>query len=165
MELYVIRHGIAEDRGPDGSDASRALTEVGRERMADGVRGLRALDVRLDAIFTSPLIRAMETAEILSQGLPGPEPEILSLLGTGGARAESILREIVGAGERVALVGHEPTLGELVSVAIAGVATGATPLKKGSVARVDLPPSLRPGSGQLAWFLAPKQLRALGAAR
>ena len=71
MELYLVRHAIAEDRA-DAGDDERALTEAGRAKMIRATQGLRKLKVRPDLILTSPLRRARETAEILAQGLTVP---------------------------------------------------------------------------------------------
>ena len=74
-ELYLVRHAIAADRGSDWPDDSkRPLTEQGISRFKDAVKGLRRLDVEIDEIFTSPLVRARQTAELLAAGLEGKSP-------------------------------------------------------------------------------------------
>src|SRR5689334_3300156 len=87
--LYVVRHAIAAERGdkwPD--DAKRPLTPEGAARMRDAVRGLDVLDVEIDIVCTSPLVRAAETAEILVRGLnPKPQIVLLPALAPGGAPA------------------------------------------------------------------------------
>src|SRR5947209_13148449 len=75
FELYLVRHGVAEERGekwPD--DTKRPLTADGVERMRKAARGLERLDVQLDVILSSPLVRARQTAEILSSALEGHPP-------------------------------------------------------------------------------------------
>src|SRR5919106_4959014 len=77
-ELYLIRHAVAEQRGdawPD--DAKRPLSEEGMTRMRKAVRGLARLDVSIDVILTSPLVRARQTAEIVAAGF-APRPSIVS---------------------------------------------------------------------------------------
>src|SRR6185295_13400435 len=71
MELYVIRHAIAQPLGQQNefTDEKRALTSEGRDRMREAVKGLRRLEVEFDLILTSPLARAVETAEIVAAGL------------------------------------------------------------------------------------------------
>ena len=66
MQLFVIRHAIAEDSGPGGDDAARALTAEGAKKMKQVVRGLRALELELPRVLTSPWTRALETAELLA---------------------------------------------------------------------------------------------------
>ncbi len=71
-ELYVVRHAIAAERGADWpDDDKRPLTEKGIARFKDGVAGLTWLDVVLDEIFTSPLVRAKQTADLLAARHPG----------------------------------------------------------------------------------------------
>jgi phosphohistidine phosphatase len=157
MRLYLIRHGRAEDDGPDGSDRSRRLTAEGAARFVETVNGMRDAGVVLDRIFTSPLVRARETAALLARHLPAPEPEILPGLGIP-AEALGILLEDLGAGgEAVAAVGHEPTLGHLASFALFGRATDATPLRKGGVACLEFGGRPRAGGARLA-FLTPARL-------
>ena len=83
MILYLVRHAIAEDTAASGRDADRALTADGKGRMRRAVKGLRALDVQLDLLLTSPYRRAVETAEILA-GVLGPvETRVLPELAAG----------------------------------------------------------------------------------
>src|SRR6185503_19114772 len=78
-ELYLIRHGMAEERGdawPD--DAKRPLSEEGMERLRKSARGLARLDVWIDVVFTSPLVRARQTADIVSAAFD-PRPSIITI--------------------------------------------------------------------------------------
>ncbi len=163
LELYLVRHGIAAARGdayPD--DSKRPLTSAGIARLRKQARGLNALGVGFDLIITSPLVRAKQTAEALAQGLKTKPAVVASdSLAPAGTPA-SVIQEIVKHQRkaRIALVGHEPNLGELAARLIGA----RTPLefKKGAVCRIDfevLPPK---GIGHLRWFLTPKVLRALG---
>ncbi len=161
MELFVVRHGEAEDEAPHGGDAARRLTDEGRRKFAEGVAGLAALGVELDRILTSPLTRARQTAEILSRELRGPEPEEQPLLAPGGS-LERLLAAAGAAGESVAVVGHEPGLGRLVSLAVTGRTGDGTPLRKGGVALVSFAGDAHPGRGRLVWLATPKLLRRLG---
>ena len=71
-ELYIVRHAIAAERGDDWpDDDKRPLTEKGIVRFKDELAGLRWLDVGLDEIFTSPLVRAKQTADLLAAGISG----------------------------------------------------------------------------------------------
>jgi phosphohistidine phosphatase len=160
MKLYVVRHGVAEDPAPGRSDEARRLTGEGRRDFARGVEGLARLGIELERVLTSPLVRARETAEILAKGLAAPDPELCPELAPG-VTSEAVLRALRGAGERVAVVGHEPGVGFLVSTAAFGSATDATPLRKGGVACLEFAGPPRPGAATLAWLLTPKQLRRL----
>ena len=160
--LYLIRHAIAAERGatwPD--DARRPLTHQGMARMRQVVKGLEELGVTIDLVLTSPLARAVETAEIVSRGLK-TKPEIIAVpaLAPGGAPvrvAEALAPHT--SPRTVAIVGHEPELGEL-----AGWLIGSrTPLvfKKGGVACIEVsewPPARK---GQLLWLATPRMLRSL----
>lgn len=159
MELCLVRHGIAVERDEhDGSDASRPLTPVGRSRMREAAAGLRTLFLP-ELILTSPLLRARQTAEIVAEMCEAPL-QVLEVLGTGEHR--KVLAECARLGEaRVALVGHEPWLGELLSLLLTGSDAGMSVLfKKGAAALVDVE---QPGQlcGQLEWMLQPAALRAL----
>lgn len=167
MELYLIRHGIAQQLGlkNDFTDEKRTLTSEGRERMRDIARGLRKLGVQLDLLLTSPLTRALETAEIVAEVLGFSKKEIIQTggLSPGGA-ADELFAEIKShtGVEAVALVGHEPYLGELAARIVQCNGRLAIDLKKGSVCGINVVetvPSLR---GELVWLMTPKQLRLLG---
>jgi phosphohistidine phosphatase len=162
-ELYLVRHAIAAERGDDWpEDDKRPLTERGIARFEEGVSGLEYLDVVIDEIFTSPLIRAKQTAALLSAGLKGSPPvKMLDALAPGSAPAE-VIAQLARAAKRrkLALVGHEPGLGELAAYLIG--AARPFEFRKGGVCRIDVQglPSKRPGS--LVWFVTPKALRRLG---
>ena len=160
IELYLIRHGVAEERGeqwPD--DAKRPLTQDGISRLRKAARALTRLDVALDVIVTSPLVRTRQTAEIIAAGLdPHPHIVVADSLAPGTSPA-AVLADLEKHAKRtrVALVGHEPGIGELAAKLLG--ARHPMVFKKGAVCRIDvesLPPS---GPGDLRWFLTPKILR------
>ena len=162
-ELYLVRHAIAAERGeawPD--DDQRPLTERGISRFKECVDGLVWLDVVVDEIFTSPLVRARQTAGVLASGLAGkPAIKILEALAPGEAPS-SVLAQLGRAARRrrLALVGHEPGLGELAAhLTRAG---RALPFKKGGVCRIDVESLTSHRAGALTWFLTPRMLRRLG---
>jgi phosphohistidine phosphatase len=163
LELYLIRHGLAAERGDEyPDDSKRPLTSKGVARVRREARALNALGVTFDAIVTSPLVRSRQTAEALSAGLHG-RPAIvtsdaLAPAGTTGAVIQEIAKH--ARKSRVALVGHEPNLGELAGRLIGSRA--GIPFKKGAICRIDfdvLPPK---GVGELRWFLPPRVLRRIG---
>jgi phosphohistidine phosphatase len=163
FHLYLVRHAIAEPRGdawPD--DAKRPLTEDGIKRWRRQAAGLVALDARPDLILTSPFARARQTADYLAAAWPKP-PKVVELAALQvGARPRDVLKVLEPSGKHasLALVGHEPGLGELAALLV-GFKT-AQPFRKGGVARIDvaiLPPPA--GSGILQWWLTPRILRTL----
>jgi phosphohistidine phosphatase len=161
-ELYLIRHGIAEARGdawPD--DVKRPLTERGATRLRKAARALARIGVSIDVVLTSPLVRTRQTAEIVAAAFD-PRPAVVNVeaLVPGGTQA-SISTELEKHVRRrhIAIVGHEPGIGELAG-RLAGM-RHALEFKKGAVCRIDvdtLPPR---GAGTLRWFLTPKVLRSL----
>lgn len=162
MELYLVRHGIAAERGKEWPDDSkRPLTHKGIARMREIAGGLKDLGVGFDLIVTSPLVRARQTADLLHQGLGGNTPlEETTLLAPGGAPADLLefLRSKKKT-DRIALVGHEPDLGRLAAFLIGARAPFV--FKKGGVCRIDFDRFPPAPPGNLIWFVPPKMLRAL----
>jgi phosphohistidine phosphatase len=165
MELFVIRHGIAEPLGKENefSDEQRKLTAEGRSRMRDVVKGLAKLGVELDLILTSPLVRAVETAEIVATSLGLTKKEIKQSANLApGAPVEALFAEVKGyAGvESIALIGHQPDLGALVSTIIhSDVGSLSIQLKKGGICCLNVPETVPALRGDLVWLLTPRQLR------
>ena len=163
IELYLIRHGVAAERGenfPD--DTKRPLTNDGVQKLRKEAKALLALDITFDVVLTSPLVRARQTAEVIAGAFRNPPPIVnMPSLAPGGTH-NAIIEELSKHHRRrhIALVGHEPGIGEL-----AGRLIGLRrPLefKKGAICRIDvaaLPPA---GSGQLRWMLTPRILRKVG---
>lgn len=160
--IYLIRHGLAAEQGAEyPSDEARPLTSEGIARMRAIVAGLKALDVSLDRVMTSPLVRCAQTADLVAEGLGCAAPVVVDALRPGG-RYDAVLAALArpGTGRSVALVGHMPSIGEIA----AGLIGARAPLafKKGGVCCIEtatLPPS---GLGALMWFMPPRALRALG---
>ena len=159
-ELYLVRHAIAAERGSEWpDDTKRPITERGVNRFKEVVKGLKRLDVVLDEIFTSPLVRAHQTAGLLAAGLEGKPPiKVLEALAPGHTSA-SVMTQLarVAKRRRVALVGHEPELGELAAHLIG--AGRALAFKKGGVCRIDLGSLSSKRAASLVWFLPPNVLR------
>jgi phosphohistidine phosphatase len=159
-ELYIVRHAIAAERGSEWpDDTKRPLTEEGIGRFKSAVKGLRRLGVELDEIFTSPLVRARQTAELLAAGVEGKPPvKVLDALAPGHT-SSSVMMNLarVAKRRRIALVGHEPELGELAAHLIG--AGRALPFKKGGVCRIDLGSLTSKRAASLVWFLPPGVLR------
>ena len=159
MELFLIRHGIAASGSAFRVDADRPLTPQGRERLAQAVLGLQRLGIRLDRLYHSPWLRAVETAALLTPVLEG---EAVSSAALARSPSPALLQEIVGT--RVALVGHQPWLGECVVWLLTGTRDdgSAFAFKRGGVAWLEGQP--QPGRMALRAFLPPKVLRRLGGA-
>jgi phosphohistidine phosphatase len=163
FELYLIRHGVAAERGenyPD--DTKRPLTNEGVQKLRKEAKAFVELDIVFDVILTSPLVRTRQTAEIVAAAFRNAPPIVNMASLAPGSSHNAIIEELSKQHRRhrIALVGHEPGIGELAGRLI-GV---RRPLefKKGAVCRIDvtaLPPT---GSGQLRWFLTPRILRKIG---
>jgi phosphohistidine phosphatase len=167
MQLLVIRHAIAEDRdafaatGED--DAQRPLTKRGEEKMEEVVAGLRRIVDSLDTLAASPLVRAQQTAEIVAKGygdMPietvealSPDSEPRALLGWLRKR---------GPTDVVAIVGHEPHLGILVTWLMTGQPAWRLALRKGGACLLDFSARAASDGATLQWALTPSQLRRIG---
>ena len=159
MELLVIRHAIAVPGSMLLADADRPLSPQGCERFTQAVMGLQRLGVRCDRLYHSPWLRAVETAALLGPVLAGETACSPTL---ARPPSQDLLDALVG--ERVALVGHQPWLGELVTWLLTGVQSDGSEFafKRGGVAWLEGRP--QPGRMVLRAFLPPKVLRALGEA-
>lgn len=152
--LFVFRHAAAEPRHEGADDAARPLTREGRRKFHDAVLGLDRIDVRFDRVVHSPWVRAAETAELLEPLVDGPIVATERL----AAPVDVALLEELG-GEHVAVVGHEPWLGELVALLLHGAPDQghAYRFRKGGAAWLD--GHLAPGGMHMLGFLPPKVLR------
>lgn len=162
--LYLVRHGIAEEATASTADADRALTSDGKHRMKEIARALRRIEVAPTLILASPLRRARETAEILhANTAPEAVLKIYEPLDNAHS-AEDIVSRLPHRAQRIMLVGHQPSMGELASYLLTG-SPGLVPLpfKKGGVVAISLHTVPPRTPGMLEWFLTPKQLRAIGA--
>lgn len=159
--IYLVRHGLAEDQGPRWPrDEDRPLTGEGIRRLEQSVAGWRALDVVCDRVLTSPLVRARQTAEIVAAGVGCREPLVVVDALRPGGRFEAVMAALAALGgeRRVALVGHEPSMG-LMSARLIG-ASHPLLFKKGSMCRIDVETLPPVGPGALQWHLPPRALRA-----
>jgi phosphohistidine phosphatase len=162
-ELYLVRHAIAAERGDEWpDDTRRPLTERGISRFKIGIKALPVLDVAIDEIFTSPLVRAKQTAELLAAALETrPTVKVLDALAPGHTPGAAMAQLAKAAKRRrIALVGHEPDLGELAAHLIG--AQRPLPLKKGGICRIDVEGLSARRAGSLIWFVTPKVLRKIG---
>ncbi len=168
MDCLLMRHGIAVERDEwKGLEADRPLTERGAKRVVQVAAGLNRLGVQPTHVFSSPLIRAIETAkivhrllrvrsavQIVDELLPDAPPD----------RLLSILHDLQPE-TCVLYIGHEPQLGIAASCMLSGRATASFPMKKAGACLIELPIPVKPGRGVLRWWLKPSQLRAMGRGR
>lgn len=167
MMLLLIRHGPAGDReawralGKD--DFLRPLTADGRTRTRAAVKGLARVVDRPQALATSPLARAIQTADHVARafGVEAAE-ELHAILPAGGPAGVMPWLAARSKLDLVALVGHEPQLGRLASWLLARTSSPFLQLKKGGACLLDLGARPRPGGAKLVWMLPPAQLRRLG---
>jgi phosphohistidine phosphatase len=164
MMLYILRHATAEETGRGGDDAARRLTPRSREKMHIAAGGFRALQLKFDAILTSPLPRASETAAIVAAVYDNtPAPQVLPELGAGVAPSEvvSALRPFTKL-DSVMIVGHEPQLSALASLLLTGSPAGVhLLLRKGGCIGLELPARIERGGAELHWMMTHRQLRKL----
>jgi len=165
MDLYFIRHAIAQDLGNknDFSDEKRALTGDGRSRMRDIAKGLARLGLDVDLLLTSPLVRAVETASIVAEALELKNSEVKQTRNLApSADAHALFAELKSYGaSSIGLVGHQPDLGDLVSMIVGGSGGLSIDLRKGGVCYVEVTETIPAFRGDLVWLLTPKQLRTL----
>lgn len=166
IELYLVRHAVAAERSSEfPDDAARPLTAEGIERFRQAAIGLREFGVVLDLVMTSSLTRARETSDLLATALkPKPRVVVVEALAPGHKPAQvmtAVQHQARGGRgtSRIALVGHEPDLGELAARLLG--AKGRVEFKKGAVCRIDLDRAMPSGPGTLRWLLPPRALRNL----
>jgi phosphohistidine phosphatase len=163
MELFILRHGIATERGKEfrGSDAQRPLTSKGRQKMRRIAKAMRALELSFDLILSSPLLRARQTADIVAEELKLVEQrKFSSHLAPEGDPRDLIrdLKRLHRGSKKVLLVGHEPYLSNLLGALLAGQPIIDINLKKGGLCllRID---SLQNGRcATLEWLMTPRQM-------
>jgi phosphohistidine phosphatase len=161
-EIYIIRHGVAAERGEEyPDDSKRPLIAKGIARLKREAKALDDLGVEFDQIITSPLVRAKQTADVFAETMKSKPPVATSDALTPAGTPAAVIQELARYSKkgRIALVGHEPNLGELAARLIG--ARTAIEFKKGAICRIDfevLPPK---GHGQLRWFVTPLMLRKL----
>ncbi len=167
MKLYLLRHGVAVERGTPGFrvDSDRPLTPKGERGMKRIAAGIRALDFVPRVILSSPYVRARRTAEIVASELGISEDLKFSKHLAANADPTALVDELTqdfATCASVMLVGHEPYMSGLISVLISGDSDSVLVFKKGGLCRLDID-SLEYGRcGTMDWLLTPRQLKRLG---
>ena len=172
MNLYLMRHGIAlQADDPAGTlDADRPLSSKGIKRTRKIARGMRRLGLSFDALLTSPLARARQTADLVATVL-GAEALVEEISGLSPeSTVEHLLFGLTRYHDRndVLLVGHEPLLSNSVSHLLGGKSARNTlnmEFKKGGLCRVEIDALPLAAPGKLHWLLTPKQLRCIADGR
>jgi phosphohistidine phosphatase len=166
VKLLVIRHAPAGDstewEAEGHDDRLRPLTPEGKKEMRRVAKGLATLVSKIDLLATSPLVRAVQTAEIVAAQY-GCESVTLESLVPGGVPDKVVrwLREQDSA-QTIALVGHEPDLSTLVCYLLAREQSSFVTLKKSGACLLELPDTPEAGGASLEWLLTPRVLRRLG---
>ena len=154
MELYLLRHGIAEDGKPGGRDADRALTDEGAKRLKQTLKRAREAGMSPKLIISSPYLRAMQTAEQAKEVLGYEGKIVKSRALEPGSTPEAAWQEIRAHHDesQVLLTGHEPLFGQLTAYVL-GVPELLVDFKKGALVRVDLDASRLRARGVLKWMI------------
>ena len=165
MQLLVVRHAIAEDRevfaATGREDALRPLTAEGTRKMKRTARGLRSIAPGIDVIVSSPFTRANETAEILRREYELDRIETARELEPSTPLDEAV--RWLGRLDKgvVAIVGHEPQLGHLVTYLISGYEHAGVEFKKGGACLIEFDERPEVANGRLVWAISPGILRDL----
>jgi phosphohistidine phosphatase len=163
MEIYILRHAIAVERGTPGykRDGDRPLTKEGEEKMQQIAKAMLAAGLKFDVIYSSPYVRAKRTAEIVAESFDHEVTLTDSLL--PDADPAQLIDEINDERpQRVLLVGHEPDLSALISVLICGKNNALIEFKKGGLCKLSAETLKFGQCATLNWLLTPKQLRKMG---
>jgi phosphohistidine phosphatase len=163
VKLYLLRHGIAFPHGtPDYAEDERPLTPEGIDRMKQVARGLARLELNLDRIVTSPLPRALQTAQLAAEAMDRAEALQTSDILLPGRRAESIASWLADQDDAaLMLVGHNPALSDLVSLLLVGrVGSLSFELRCAGVAALARDEPGEPYT--LDWIARPRLLKRIG---
>jgi phosphohistidine phosphatase len=164
MELLIIRHAIAFERDPHGwaDDAARPLSPAGIRLSRKAAAGLRELCKAPERLLTSPLIRAKQTAEILTEVAGWPPAKIASELNPGEGAAAVLTLLAKDHSKRIAIVGHQPDLSALLAACLLNNSrTLPIEMKKNAAACLSFEGRARVGGAALKWLATPRILRGL----
>jgi phosphohistidine phosphatase len=152
MQLYFLRHGEADWPGWTKPDDERPLTDFGKKEVRQVAKFLDRLKVKLDLVVTSPLPRALQTAELAAEELKTKlrQDEALEP-GFGTSELSAVLKR--HRSKALMLVGHEPDFSSVIS-ALTG---GFVKMSKAGVALIDIDPETE--KGRLLWLFPPKFAR------
>jgi phosphohistidine phosphatase len=157
MELYLFRHGIAEDAKAGRPDASRTLTDEGGKKVAEVVKAARRAGVEPSLIVSSPYVRAIETAQIAAEGFEYKAEVVLTETLVPHGSPEKVWAELRDYSEESAilLTGHEPLLSRLAAFLLASPALRVE-MKKAAMVRIDIESFSAVPHGALRWMITAK---------
>lgn len=167
MNLFLLRHGLAVEREEFdfASDGLRPLTAKGRRQLHQTCAALLRLKLGFNQIFSSPLVRARQTAEIVATNLKLKKRLVVADELKPGGNLKKLVWKIhrqKPAVRNLLLVGHEPDLSRLISALVTGGPGLQLDFKKGGLAKLEIE-KLRAGQcAALAWLLTPKQMKLMG---
>jgi phosphohistidine phosphatase len=163
MNLFLLRHGLAAERGTGKhpTDADRPLTGRGERKLRRVADALIAMELSFDRIFSSPYLRARQTAELIAHALKAAKIlEFTDTLTPGGTSKEVVefLDSLKPVPDRVLLVGHEPNMSDLISLLVAGESNLSVAMKKGGLCKLSADVLSPRRCASLEWLLTPKQM-------
>jgi phosphohistidine phosphatase len=159
MQLYLVRHAEAVAAGEDGAttDASRHLTPKGLRQAARAASFLKEHGERPNAIVSSPLLRAVQTAEQIATHLaPEVKVAVIDELAPGhtqGSLVKALARHRCGS---LVAVGHMPDMSSLAGLLATGTASDFLDFGKAAIAALEINGSPKPGAAKLLWFVRPR---------
>ena len=156
MNVYLLRHGIAEETPAGGRDEDRELTDEGRQKLSDLLHRVAKAGVKPDTIVTSPYKRALQTAKLAAKILDGPGPIDNDALVPHGT-PRGVWNEIrsYGDSEDVLLASHEPLLSHAVSYLL-NAPSLKIEMKKGALVAIEFSSLRGEPHGILRWMMVPK---------
>lgn len=165
MNIFILRHGIAVERGTVGfEDSERPLTAGGKRQLRKSAAAMKRMKLRFDLILSSPYERARKTAEIVARALNSEK----RLRFSDALKAEGDPENMIGkiaelkpAPKNLLLVGHEPFLSQLISRLISGREDVAMDFKKGGLCKLEVEKLNGAAGARLAWLLAPKLMKEM----
>lgn len=161
MDVYLLRHGIAENGRPGMPDAERELTAEGRKKLREVMRLARTAGVQPDAVLTSPYARALQTAAITAEALDYSGELVRTETLAPHSRPELAWDEVRlrRDASQILLVGHEPLFSHLAAFLL-DAPTLRVDFKKGAMLRIEMDQSGARPRGMLRWFISPKMAGA-----
>lgn len=163
MKFFIIRHGAAAAKADYDVDADRPLTDEGRAQIENLANLLDKIGARPSAILTSPFVRAVETAQILSKSLADAPVEQSQRLTNDYAAADVLDLVAERNADEIALVGHAPQLDEVLTLMTVGEEIEAAHLSKGSCACVEFEEGFGRAEGVLQWLVSREIAAVCGA--
>jgi phosphohistidine phosphatase len=164
MNIYLLRHGIAAEKGKDyPEDSLRSLISAGSKETLAVAKGMKRLGIRPDLILSSPFTRARETAAIVAKVLGSPKKLEYSNHLTPDGSFSGLVRDLQSRDgiDDILLVGHEPFLGCLIGYWTLGRKEAFVSLKKSGLCRLEAEHLRNGRCAILKWLMTPGQLQGI----